>query len=128
MKFFKKIPKYIRRTYYNQLVRDKVLEQLKAKGKEFDFKKVKGLEYSSCLASKLEDTIVDVLQKLRDYDLQVCLKPEIPLEALADLMDILDSIMKHHKFDYTKLEKLREEKAQKYGTFEKGLFLEWFES
>lgn len=128
MKFFKKIPKYIRRTYYNQLVRDGVLECLKTEGKDFDFKKVKGLEYSSCLASKLEDSTFDVLQKLRDYNLQVCSKPEIPLEAIADLMDVVDSIMKHHKFDYKKLEKLREEKIKKYGTFGKGLFLEWFET
>jgi predicted house-cleaning noncanonical NTP pyrophosphatase (MazG superfamily) len=93
---------------YNKLVRDKIPQIIESKGKTFS-------------ATVLNDE--DYIKYLKE-------KAYEELEELADLLEVIRALAKHHGSSTEEVEAVRKEKAEKRGGFEEKVFLigveDWF--
>ena len=96
---------------YNKLVRDKILEIIKANGQQATHKILKDNEYATELVKKLFEE-VEEYEKDRNTD------------ELADIMEVVYALVKLHGCAPEQLEQIRLAKAQKRGGFDKKIFLE----
>jgi predicted house-cleaning noncanonical NTP pyrophosphatase (MazG superfamily) len=100
--------------YYNRLVRDKIPELLEQAGKKGTFRLLDEKEYASELKKKLSEGVKEYRETECDSD---------AAEQLSCLLEIIDALISVHKRSPGELEKIREEKARKYGKFQQRLFL-----
>ena len=94
-------------TRYNKAVRDKIPEIIKESGKNCNVKKLKDSEFLVELEKKL-------IEELTEY------QESKDVEELADILEAIYRISNLKGFD---LDKVRLEKIEKRGKFEKNLFL-----
>ena len=96
---------------YNKLVRDKIPEIIKHKGKVPITHIADNGEYWQKLKEKLKEEIDEFLE--RDNE-----------EELADILEIIYAICNFKKIDKQKLEMLRKKKAEKRGSFRQKIILD----
>lgn len=96
---------------YNKLIRDKIPEIIKASGKASIVRKVVGDEYLKSLLNKLQEE-VDEYRESKEID------------ELADILEIINAIVKYHNMSFNEIENIRILKKEKRGGFDQGLFLE----
>jgi predicted house-cleaning noncanonical NTP pyrophosphatase (MazG superfamily) len=96
---------------YNKLVRDKILEILKIKGKEFKYHIADNKEYGEKLWEKLQEEIGEF-------------KENSSVEEMADIVEVITAIAKFHKIDLKKLEIKRYDKRYERGAFDNKIILE----
>jgi predicted house-cleaning noncanonical NTP pyrophosphatase (MazG superfamily) len=99
---------------YNKLIRDKIPEIIRKKGKEPIIHIANKKEYWQYLKQKLKEE-VDEFLKRGDK------------EELADILEMIYAICDFKKIDKKELEKLRRKKAEKRGKFKKRIILEKIE-
>ena len=92
---------------YNKPIRDKIPEIIKESGKNCNVKKLKDSEFLVQLEKKL-------VEELAEY------QESKNVEELADVLEVIYRISNLKGFD---LDKVRLEKIEKRGKFEKNLFL-----
>ena len=92
---------------YNKPIRDKIPEIIKESGKNCNVKKLKDSEFLVQLEKKL-------VEELTEY------QESKNVEELADVLEVIYRISNLKGFD---LDKVRLEKIEKRGKFEKNLFL-----
>jgi len=92
---------------YNKPIRDKIPEIIKESGKNCNVKKLKDSEFLVQLEKKL-------VEELAEY------QESKNVEELADILEAIYRISNLKGFD---LDKVRLEKIEKRGKFEKNLFL-----
>ena len=95
---------------YHKLVRDRIPEIIEIDGKKCDCETLSDENYISLLDQKLNE-------ELAEYQESKC------LEELADLLEVMQAVVKARGCTMEQLESLRAEKAAKRGGFEKKLLL-----
>ena len=95
---------------YNKLVRDKILEIIKVNGQKSTHKILTADEYAVELTKKL-------VEEVEEY------KKDKNTDELADIMEVVYTLASLHSCTAEELEKIRAEKAEKRGGFEKKIFL-----
>jgi predicted house-cleaning noncanonical NTP pyrophosphatase (MazG superfamily) len=98
-------------TVYNKLVRDKIIEHIQSKGEDASYYVACPLEYKEKLLHKLEEEVKE-FQEARNH------------EELADILEVIDAIVKYFDWDMTEVQALQKEKREKKGAFSKRLILE----
>lgn len=100
---------------YNKLVRDKIPEIVEQSGKMAIHKILSNEEHMKYATHKLYEEIKEYEETNID---------EESLEELADILELVYTLGKMHGASFEELNRIREEKREKRGGFEKGLFLE----
>lgn len=95
---------------YNKLVRDKILEIIRTNGQKSTHKILTAEEYAVELTKKL-------VEEVEEY------KKDKNIDELADIMEVVYALASLHSCTAEELEKIRAEKAEKRGGFEKKIFL-----
>lgn len=95
---------------YNKLVRDKIPEIIKSKGDECTLEILSDDRYIEMLDKKLNE-------ELAEY------QADKTLEELADLLEVIYAVVKARGYSVEQLEKVRKEKADKRGSFDKKILL-----
>ena len=96
---------------YNKLVRDKIPEIIKQKGKAPTTHIADDEEYWQKLKEKLKEEVNEFLKHGNE-------------EELADILEIIYAICDFKKIDKQKLEMLRKKKAEKRGSFKDKIILD----
>ncbi|MBR5677117.1 MAG: nucleoside triphosphate pyrophosphohydrolase [Paludibacteraceae bacterium] len=96
---------------YHKLVRDKIPEIIEAKGKTCKVRTLSDDEYLKMIDAKLDEELAEYHEDQN-------------IEELADLMEVIYAAAKARGYSVEELEKVRAQKAEKRGAFEKKLLLE----
>lgn len=96
---------------YHKLVRDRIPEIIEASGKTCSCRILSDSEYLEMLDEKLNE-------ELSEY------QESKSMEELADLMEVIRAAAKARGSSIEEVEKIRREKAEKRGGFEKKILLE----
>lgn len=95
---------------YHKLVRDRIPEIIEIDGKKCDCETLSDEDYISLLDQKLNEELAEYQESKS-------------LEELADLLEVMQAVVKARGCTMDQLESLRAEKAAKRGGFEKKLLL-----
>ena len=95
---------------YNKLIRDKIPEIIEAAGKQCIVEVMNDEEYLEALDTKLNE-------ELAEY------QADKSLEELADLLEVMYAVVRARGYTTEELERVRKQKAEKRGGFEKRLRL-----
>ena len=95
---------------YHKLVRDRIPEIIEIDGKKCDCETLSDEDYISLLDQKLNEELAEYQESKS-------------LEELADLLEVMQAVVKARGWTMEQLESLRAEKAAKRGGFEKKLLL-----
>lgn len=95
---------------YHKLVRDRIPEIIEIDGKKCDCETLSDEDYISLLDQKLNEELAEYQESKS-------------LEELADLLEVMQAVVKARGCTMEQLESLRAEKAAKRGGFEKKLLL-----
>ena len=95
---------------FNKLVRDKIPEIIEANGESAEIEILDDQRFLQQLHEKLFEEANEFVE-------------EDSVEELADLMEVIYAIARLRGIDLEEVEKIRKEKAQKRGAFEKKIFL-----
>ena len=96
---------------YNKLIRDNLIEKMENKGLKVEYHILEEDEYDKELDKKLKE---EVNEYIEDYS----------IEEMADVMEVIYTIMEHRNIKMEDVEKARIEKRYKNGAFNKKIFLE----
>ena len=96
---------------YNKLVRDKIPEYIKSKGKVPITHIADETEYWEKLKEKLQE---EVNEFLKDGN----------IEEIADILEVIDAIANYKKFSREDIERIKEKKADERGKFKDRIILE----
>ena len=95
---------------YNKAIRDKIPEIIKKSGHDYNIKTLSDDEFLLELDKKLSE-------ELEEYN------QSKSVEELADLVEVVQRIVKLRGTSLEEFEKIKSEKVEKRGAFEKNLFL-----
>jgi predicted house-cleaning noncanonical NTP pyrophosphatase (MazG superfamily) len=98
----------------NKLVRDRIPEILKNKGKQFSTRTLENEEYIKELKNKIFEELQEYINAENDTD---------AIEELADLLEIIHALAECHGASFEMIEKVRQKKAEKRGGFKERIFL-----
>ena len=96
---------------YNKLVRDKIPQIIEESNKECSVRILDDEEYLRMVDAKLDE-------ELAEYH------KDQNIEELADLLEVIYAATKARGYNVEDLERIRKEKADKRGAFDKKIFLE----
>lgn len=102
------------RRIFNKLVRDKIPELLDKNGGETETEVLDSKKYIACLFNKLKEECEEVITADSKENLA---------EELADLLEVMQAISNAYNVDFDKIEKIRLNKKEKRGGFERKIFL-----
>ncbi|MFT9497440.1 nucleoside triphosphate pyrophosphohydrolase [Anaerosolibacter sp.] len=100
-----------REIIYNKLVRDKIPEIIQKDNKECEFYIASEDEYINQLYSK-------VVEELNEFKANPC------EEEMADILEVLSAIGKHYNFEEDSVQRIRYNKNQERGKFDKRIILQ----
>ena len=96
---------------YHKLVRDKIPELIEKEGKESVCSILSDEEYLEFLDRKLSEELEEYLE-------------DKSMEELADLLEVMMAVAKARGSSIKEIERIRQQKADKRGGFEKKILLE----
>ena len=96
---------------HNKLVRDNILNIIKTNGQEYNFHIASDSEYWIKLKEKLYEEINEFMK-------------DESIEEIADIFEVLLSILKYKNISISDLENIRQNKENKRGSFNKRIILE----
>lgn len=99
---------------YNKLVRDRIPEIIEQSGKKCTTEILDDKEYVIALKKKLREELAEYEEAETN---------ETAIEELADMLEIIHSLVRVHGTDMNQLEAVRKEKALKRGAFREKVFL-----
>ena len=99
---------------YNKLVRDKILDIIKADGLAYNARVLKPEEHLTEIKKKLYEEAKEFDETTNRAD---------ALEEMADVLELLHAALKVYDADFAKLEAIRVKKKEKRGGFDEGLYL-----
>lgn len=106
------MPKFI----CNKLARDKVFELCEEQKITLDAYILDDLSYKKALAQKLEEETQEVIAASQD---------EL-LEEIADVQEVIDTLVKVHGFTHEQLRQVQAEKREKKGGLDKKIYVNAF--
>lgn len=95
---------------YHKLVRDKIPQIIKDSGKICIYEILEGEEYLCLLDQKLSEELAEYQESKS-------------LEELADLLEVIQAVVKARGWTLEELEQVRADKASRRGGFEKKILL-----
>lgn len=95
---------------YDKLVRDKIPEIIKKDEKEPLVEFIQGEELEDYLNEKLQEEVEEYIE-------------DRTVEELADILEVIETIVKYKGLSMEQVEKIRLEKREERGGFEKGIRL-----
>jgi len=95
---------------YNKLVRDRIPEVIKSEGRNCVVRTLRDDDARKMLSEKILEEAGEFIQN-----------PS--MEEMADILEILYSLMKKHGWRPEDVERIRAEKSLKRGSFDKNVFL-----
>lgn len=98
---------------FNKLVRDKTLERVRDRNFTIDYRILEHAEYVKCLKEKLRE---------ESREVQETTNPDELREELADVLEVIHGLIKVSGFTYEAIEKVRLEKREERGGFDKKIF------
>ncbi len=100
---------------YNKLVRDKIPEEInKMKGRKAKYRIMDDNEYTKELNKKLLEECHEFIE-------------ENDIKELADVMEVIETIVKLKNINWEEVRKIQIEKRNKKGSFNKKIYLEYVE-
>ena len=96
---------------FNKLVRDKIPKIITSNGEKPIVHIAEDKEYWEKLKEKLNEEVNEFLKEDNE-------------EELADILEVIDGICEFKKFDKDKIEKIKIEKAEERGKFNKRIILD----
>ncbi len=96
---------------YNKLVRDKIIDIIEADGRIAKYRVLDDNEYRQELNKKLQEEVKEYLE-------------DNNVEELADIVEIVYGILNSMDVSIREFEKIRINKQEKRGAFEKKIYLE----
>jgi predicted house-cleaning noncanonical NTP pyrophosphatase (MazG superfamily) len=99
---------------YNKLVRDKIPQIIESKGKKFSTKVLNDEDYIKYLKEKAYEELDEYCAAETDGE---------AMEELADLLEVIRALAKHHGSSIEEVEAVRKDKAEKRGGFQEKVFL-----
>ena len=96
--------------FYNKLVRDKVIENIKKKGHKFEYRKLNEDEYKKELDKKLLEEASEVIEAHS-------------AEEIDDLMEVIETIMQENNISFEEVKQAMQKKRETNGIFKDRLFL-----
>ena len=96
--------------YYNKLVRDKIVENIKNKGHKCEYRTLDNDEYIKELDKKLLEEANEVAESHS-------------AEEIGDLLEVIKAIMKEHNISKEDIEQAMDKKRIKNGAFEDKKYL-----
>ena len=96
--------------YYNKLVRDKIIDNIKNKGHKCDFRILNKEEYIKELDKKLLEEANEVIESHS-------------AEEIGDLLEVIKAIMIQYNISKEDVKDAMEEKKKTKGAFEKKIYL-----
>ena len=100
---------------YHKLIRDKIPEIIEKAGKKYSVRTLSSEELKKASLLKIKE----------EYEeLEKAQTPQEQKEELADLLEIIETFIHAHQFSKEEIEQIKENKKQKRGGFELGIFLE----
>ncbi len=109
---------------FNKLVRDKMIDIYKndvAQGISASAFSVKYLEKKETLELLKNKFLEETEEMFQVYESE---SPEKLKEEMADIIEVLNAVAYHKGFSFDEVENIRQNKKEKRGGFETGLFLE----
>ena len=101
---------------YNKLVRDNIPQIIKESGKECNIHILSNDQFKIELKKKLVEEANELLHA-KNY--------EESIEELADIYEVLETILIEEKYDLLDIKKKRIQKNMSKGSFEEKIFLEY---
>jgi predicted house-cleaning noncanonical NTP pyrophosphatase (MazG superfamily) len=98
---------------YNKLVRDKIPQIIENKGKEFSTKVLNDEDYIKYLKEKAYEELDEYCTAETDGE---------AVEELADLLEVIRTLAKHHGSSIEEVEAVRINKAEKRGGIRRRCF------
>ncbi|MEZ7890506.1 MAG: nucleoside triphosphate pyrophosphohydrolase [Candidatus Wallbacteria bacterium] len=95
---------------YNKIVRDKIPDIIRNEKRNCNIKILSDKDAVNLLSQKILEEADEFLK-------------EPSKEEMADIFEILHSIIKKYNWTYDEIEKIRINKANKNGSFDKNIFL-----
>ncbi|CAN7532737.1 nucleoside triphosphate pyrophosphohydrolase [Rossellomorea sp. LjRoot5] len=99
---------------YNKLVRDKIPQIIENTGKKVSTEILNDQDYIKYLKEKSYEELDEYCAAESNGE---------ALEELADLLEIIQALAKHHGSSIEEVESVRKEKTEKRGAFEEKVFL-----
>ncbi|PED71312.1 phosphoribosyl-ATP pyrophosphohydrolase [Bacillus pseudomycoides] len=99
---------------YNKLVRDRIPEIIEHNGKTPITRILDEKEYIGEVGKKIGEELTEYLEAE---------KKEYKVEELADLLELINALAQHEGVTLEDVEKVRKQKAEKRGSFQKRIFL-----
>ncbi len=99
---------------WNKLVRDKIPQNLAKKGINTQMSILQDEEYQKALNEKLLEEANEVVNSVTKEELT---------EEIADLMEVMESIIKNRNISLEEIKKVKEEKKATRGGFDDKVFL-----
>ena len=96
---------------YNKLVRDKIIDIIEADGRIAKYRILDDNEYRQELNKKLQEEVKEYLE-------------DNNVEELADIIEVIYGILNSKDVSIKEFEKIRINKQEKRGAFEKKIYLE----
>lgn len=103
---------------HNKLVRDKIPEIIRDSGNHCEIKTLSNLDYIEALKHKLVEEAQEV----------VIAKPEELPQELADVMEVIDTLMTTMGIEPEKVREIQKEKRSQRGGFDNKIKLLWTET
>ncbi|SCW83441.1 Predicted house-cleaning noncanonical NTP pyrophosphatase, all-alpha NTP-PPase (MazG) superfamily [Paenibacillus tianmuensis] len=98
---------------YNKLVRDKIPQIIEASGKQAEIRVLDSAEYIKMLNSKLQEELDEFIEAGEAEK----------ITELADLVEVIYTILEHKGISIEEFERVRQEKKEKRGGFGERLLL-----
>ncbi|MDG5786100.1 nucleoside triphosphate pyrophosphohydrolase [Evansella sp. AB-P1] len=100
---------------YKKLVRDRIPEIIRRNGTSCGVRRMEANEFEREAKKKLQEEVGEYLEAGN---------PEQAVEELADLLELIYCLSDHHGYSKEELESIREDKAERRGSFHERWFLE----
>ena len=100
----------IKMIQYNKAIRDKIPEIIRESGSKCNIKTLSEKEFLEKMEKKLDEEVAEYHQSKS-------------VEEIADIIEVLERVAALRGTSVEELMRIKEEKAQKRGKFEKNLFL-----